>query len=262
MPRLLTLTIFLSFASCATPPGRHTLGLVDSEAPRARPEPAQQQTPPREMAPVPQMPQNPTRIPREAPPAPPPLWRPQQPLMQGFFGVTEFQDVSVEIAGGGHVDGDKGDLDQLPLLGGGAQWKLGGDRIDWGLEGLMSFAWRSDATAFVVGGGGAAVAVDTDLLIFELFGGPFASTFLGDKVRVYGGAGPLLQWASFDQDVGDGGSGFGSGVYARTGIEFMLQHRTLLGFGLRWSDSTVDLGGNLGDLDIDGLQMVLTVSRL
>ena len=213
MPRLLTLTTFLLLASCATPPGRHTLGLVDSEATRAFADQApEQQAPPRQLAPVPQMPQNPTRIP---PQAPPPLWSRQQPLMQGFFGVTEFQKVSVDLPGGGHIDGDKGDLDQLPLLGGGAQWKLGGDRIDWGLEGLMSFAWRSDATAFVVGGGGAAVAVDTDLLIFELFGGPFASTFLGDKVRVYGGAGPLLQWASFDQDVGDGGSGFGSGVYAR-----------------------------------------------
>jgi len=259
VPRLLTLTTLLFFASCATPPGRHTLALVDSGAPRALAEQPQQPAPPRPMAPVPVMPQNPTRIPQQAPPA---LWRPHQPLMQGFFGVTEFQKVSVDLPGSGHIDGDKGDLDQLPLLGGGAQWKLGGDRIDWGLEGMMSFAWRSDATAFVVGGGGAAVAVDTDLVIFELFGGPFASTFLGDKTRVYGGAGPLMQWASFDQDVGDGGSGFGTGLYARTGIEFMLQQRTLLGFGVRWSDSTVDLGGNLGDLEIDGLQMVLTVSRL
>jgi hypothetical protein len=191
-------------------------------------------------------------------------WLPGQALMHGFFGITEFQDVSVDDGGPGRVDGDSGDLDELPVIGGGAQWKLGGDRIDFGLEGMFSFAWSSDATAFVVGGGGAAVAVDVDLLIFEFYGGPFASVFLGDKVRVYGAAGPLFEWTNYDQEgnaLDDDGSGFGYGYYARTGLEFSLASRTLLGFGVRWSDSSADLGGSLGDLEIDGLQALITVSR-
>jgi len=190
-------------------------------------------------------------------------WNVGHPIMQGFVGVSFYDDVSVDNDGA-DVDGDGGDLDQLPLIGGGGQWKLGGQRVDWGLEGMLSFSGRADAEAFVVGGGGAAVAVDVDLLIFELFGGPFASIFIADhKLRLYGAAGPLLQFADYDQSgngLDDDGDGFGSGWYARTGIEFMLPSRTLLGVGVRWSDTTVDLGG-LGDLEIDGLQAVVTVSR-
>jgi len=191
-----------------------------------------------------------------------PVWRTGHTLMQGFFGVSYFEHVEVEDSDA-TVDGDRGDLDQLPLIGGGGQWKAGGERLDYGLEGLMSFSWRGDAEAFVIGGSGAAVAVDVDLLLFELFGGPFVSTFVGDKLRVYGAVGPLMQFADYSQSgagLADEGSGFGVGWYARTGVEFMLPSRTLIGVGARWSDTEVDLDGHLGDLEIDGLQVVLTVS--
>jgi len=244
--RHLTLPTFLCLASLAAPAVGQSLDLV------ASPDPVPGQTSPR----PPQQP-----VPRQRQPTGFD-WRPGQPLMQGFFGVTYFDDVSVED-GFGRVDGDKGDLDDLPVIGGGGQFKLGGERIDWGLEGLLSFAWRSDATAFVVGGGGAAVAVDVDLLLFELYGGPFASVFLGDKLRLYGAAGPILQWASYDQSgtFSDDGSGFGSGLYARTGLEFALASRTLIGFGVRWSDTSVDLSGALDELEIDGFQALFTVSQ-
>lgn len=188
-------------------------------------------------------------------------WNPGQPLMQGFLGVSSYEHVSVE---GGDVDGDEGELDTLPLIGGGGQWKVGGRHIDWGVEGMLSFAGRADAEAFAVGGGGAVVAVDVDLLLFELYGGPFASVFLGDKLRLYGAAGPMLEWADYEQETDgfpDDGSGFGGGWYARTGFEYALPSWTLIGLGVRWSDATVDLGGSLGDLEIDGLQYVFTVSR-
>jgi hypothetical protein len=181
--------------------------------------------------------------------------------MHGFLGVSSLSKVEVEDA---DVDGDDGDADELPLIGGGAQWKFGGERVTFGLEGLMSFSGRANAEAFVVGGGGAAVAIDVDLLVFELYGGPFASLFLGEKLRLYGAVGPLLQWADYEQTGGglaDDGSGFGYGYYARTGLEFALPSRTLMGFGVRWSDSSVDLGGSLGDLELEGLQLLFTVSR-
>jgi len=189
-----------------------------------------------------------------------PRWHDGQALMHGFLGVTSYSTVEIS----GEVNGDDGDLDELPVIGGGAQWKVGGRRIDWGLEGLLSFAGRANATAFVVGGGGAAVAVDVDLLLFELYGGPFVSLFLGEKVRLYGAAGPLLQWASYDQNdsviADEDGSGFGSGYYARAGFEFALPSRALVGFGARWSDTSVDLGSSIGDLDIDGVQILFTMT--
>jgi hypothetical protein len=177
--------------------------------------------------------------------------------------VSFFDNVSVEGPGGSEIDGDQGDVDQLPLIGGGGQWKLGGEKVDFGLEGMLSFSGRANAEAFAVGGGGAVVAVRVDLLIFELFGGPFANIFLGDNARIYVGAGPVLQWVDYSQDGNNldaDGSGFGSGLYARTGFEFGIGPGTMLGFGVRWSDTTVDLGGGLGDLDIDGIQAVLTVT--
>lgn len=188
-------------------------------------------------------------------------WVDGQPLMHGFLGLSQFSSVE---AGDGDIDGDAGDLDELPLIGGGAQWRLGGRRFDLGLEGLLSFSGRANAAAFVSTGGGAALAVDVDLLLFQVFGGPFASLFLGDRLRLYGGAGPLLQFADYDQTgngLADSGSGFGYGWYARTGVEYALKSRNLVGLGVRWSDTSVDLGSSLDDLEIDGLELVLTVSR-
>ena len=249
MPRGSALLSLLVLTGCAAPRASRTRELVSTPSPAAL------------VGETPAPPQEPISTVRRSMR---PVWLPGQPLMHGFLGVTMFNDVSVDDGGPGRVDGDEGDLDQLPLIGGGAQWKLGGERIDFGLEGLLSFGWRSDAEAFVVGGGGAAVAIDVNLLIFELYGGPFASVFLGDNLRAYGAAGPILQFANYDQTGGglaDDGSGFGSGFYARTGLEFALPSRSLLGFGVRWSDTTVDLGGSLGDLEIDGLQAFVTVSR-
>lgn len=193
-----------------------------------------------------------------------PHWDKGQRLMQGFLGVTEFDDI--ERSGGNtpDVDGSNEDSAELPTIGGGAQWKLGGERIDYGFEGMFSLGWRSNATAFAVGGGGAAIAVDVDLLLVDVYGGPFVSLFLGKKMRVYGAAGPMIEFANYDQTSSvfdDSGSGFGVGVYARTGIEFLLPSRTLVGFGVKWSDSTIDLGSDLGDLDMAGLQYAITITK-
>ncbi len=201
----------------------------------------------------------------QPPPRPPdrPLWRTGQTYMQGFFGWTDYSDVSVDF-GSDAINGEDGDLDSMPILGGGGQYKLGGERLDFGLEGLFSFGGRANAAAFAVGGGGAAIAVDVDLFLFELYGGPFVSMFIGKSLRVYGAVGPLLQWAYYDQAIGgahDDGNGFGTGVYARAGFEILLPSRTMLGFGARWSDSSIDLGGSLGDLDIEGIEYMITVTR-
>ena len=78
--------------------------------------------------------------------------------------------------------------------------------------------------------------------------------------------GPLLQWANYDSEdsvfgFDDDGSGFGAGWYARAGLEFAVSRSTLIGFSVRWSESSVDLGGNLDDLEIEGLQGLFTVSQ-
>ena len=72
-----------------------------------------------------------------------------------------------------------------------------------------------------------------------------------------------MQWANYDESgngYDDSGSGFGFGTYARAGLEVRLGPGLMVGFGMRWSDSTVDLG-NSGNLEVDGLQYLFTVSR-
>jgi hypothetical protein len=184
-------------------------------------------------------------------------------LTQGYFGAVLYKG---DRTGGSRpaVSVDDDDL-EVPTFGGGAMWKLGGDNIDMGLEAMMSFGWRADAAAVAVGGGGAAVAVDVDLFVFDLYGGPFISMFLGRSVRAYVSAGPLMQWAQYEEaSVFDDGnsSGFGFGYYARTGVEFVLGGGTMIGMGVRWSDTEVDLDNGLGDLDLTGLQIALTFSQM
>ncbi len=73
-----------------------------------------------------------------------------------------------------------------------------------------------------------------------------------------------MQWAQYEESsvLDDGSnSGFGLGVYARTGLEFAVSPNSLVGFGVRWSDATVDLGGDDGDLDVRGVQLAVTFSQ-
>jgi hypothetical protein len=201
--------------------------------------------------------------PQATPPSKRPQWKRGQALMQGFFGA-QFS-TNIERNGGGTPDVEDDDT-ILPVIGGGGQWKLSGDKVDFGLEAMISFAWQANATAVAVGGGGAAVAVDFGLFVVDLYGGPFLSMFLGDKARVYISAGPLFEFADYDQNSINGAihgsaSGFGFGGYARTGIEFFLSRGTMLGMGVRWSKSQVDLSNNLGDLDLEGIQAVITVTN-
>jgi len=183
-------------------------------------------------------------------------------VLQGYLGVTLLDEF--KRSGGSGPDVDGSDIDTLPLIGGGAQLKLGGERVDWGVEGMLAFNWRANAVAFTSAGGGGTVAVDVNLLVLELYGGPFASMFLGNDWRAYVSAGPLVQFAHYDQDgaaINDSGSGFGVGTYARTGFEYRWSNDTMVGLGARWFDSRIDLDSGLGNIDLSGGQVYLTLTR-
>lgn len=198
------------------------------------------------------------------PPTGRPSWREGQTVMQGFFGISFYNKVEREGGNTPDVEGESSGLDQMPVLGGGGQWKLGGESVDYGLELLFSMEGRGNASAFAVGGGGATIAVDVDMFVLDFYGGPFISKFLGDKLRWYLGAGPMMQWADYDQHSNvfhDSGSGFGFGGYARTGFEMVLPSRTMIGLGVIWLDTKVDMDSSLGNLNIEGYQVFFSVSR-
>ncbi len=192
-------------------------------------------------------------------------WRDGQALLQGYLAINSIQDLSRSGGGFGDIEGGSGSINQYPVIGGGGQFKLGGKRLDLGLEAMMSLGGRANGGAFVVGGGGAAVAVSLDLLIVDFYGGPFVSVPLGERARVYGAAGPVVQFANYHQSAAAGvdagsGSGFGVGGYARTGVELEISPGSFIGVGARWYDTSVNLSSNFGDLDVEGIEAMLTFS--
>lgn len=184
---------------------------------------------------------------------------------QGYVAVN-FLDEFVR-SGGSSFPGAGNDLDRWPVVGGGGQWVLGGERIDLGLEALIAFGARANAGAFIIGGGGALIAIDLDFLVVDIYGGPFISSLLGERIRAFAGAGPLIQFAQYGQSdpsntvPSESGSGFGVGYYARVGAEVRVRAGTFIGFGARWTDSEVDLSNGLGDVDIQGVELFVSVTE-
>lgn len=192
-------------------------------------------------------------------------WERGTTRMQGYVGARIFEDIE-RRDGSTTVTGSDEELAQVPSLGGGGQWKLGGNRIDYGFEGLFGVNWRANAVAFASTGGGLAVAVDADLLLLDLYGGPFISIPLGQKLRAYGAAGPLLQFAQYDEynsntDVNESSSGFGTGWYGRVGLELLIKDGMYVGLVARHTDSSISLSDGMGTLDLNGWEYALTVTK-
>jgi len=192
------------------------------------------------------------------------LWNPGQALLQGYLGAKYLSAFTVTPDGAPPIELAPDEYDVLPVVGGGAQLKLAGQRLDFGIEGMLELSGRSNLEAFASSGGVTVAVFDVNLLVVELYGGPFVSKFLGDRLRLYGSAGPLLQWVTYDQDDNsnphESTDGFGGGVYARGGFEFLLPSNRLVGLGARWSESNIDFNGDLGGMDLDGLELFVTYS--
>jgi len=194
------------------------------------------------------------------------VWNPGQVLLQGYIGASYLSEFQVSPSGAPPIELDDDEYEVLPVIGGGAQMKLAGNALDFGIEGFVAFSGRTDLEAFASSGGSAVAVFDVSLLVFEAYGGPFVSRFVGDRMRVFAGAGPLLQWVGYDQEEeasaveDEDAEGFGGGYYVRGGLEFLLPSRKLVGFGARWSESSIDLGQDFGDLDLSGLELFVTYS--
>lgn len=178
-----------------------------------------------------------------------------------MLGVSFLSESNFDIGSPGTPQVQSDDLQQVPMIGGAFQYAAWGDRIDIGIEAGGTLGFRTGDAFVATGGGGLLVAVDVNMFLFDLFGGPFVSIPLGDRTRIYGGAGPMMQFAEWDQrgnNIDQSGSGFGTGLYARTGIEYAFTPSMLIGVGFRWSNSEVSLGGGLGNLDLEGTQAMVT----
>lgn len=186
-----------------------------------------------------------------------------------MIGVSSFE--TAQRLGGTDPDAGIGsdDLEHLPLIAGAFQETLrDGERFDFGFEGGAAVGFTSTG-GFVLasGAGGLIVAVDIDLLLVDLFMGPFVSLHVGKSMRFYAAAGPLVDFATYSHEGTQGateidthGTGLGAGWYARGGAEFLFGEQYMVGVGYRWFDSTVALSGDLGRLDLVGSQVFVSLS--
>ena len=189
------------------------------------------------------------------------------PRVAGIIGVTEVTAMGLGLSNS--IGSTTEDADAtMPLIGAQLQVPLRLGRLEFGYEGGFSLGWDSEHEAYVIDTGVVLVKTDNKVRLFDISGGLYLATRLGQRFRLYGAAGPVFQYGSvdldFDQTIGSrnslSGSGVGLGYYARTGLDLQVSPGTSVGIAVRWVDSSVDLGGSLGDLDIEALQVGLAVT--
>jgi len=195
---------------------------------------------------------------------PPPVASPN--IISGFVGATDFGGASARSGSGLDIS-DLG-LRTFPMLGGIAQHALRDGVIQIGVEGGLTLGWSGDRTVITAGNGTVITESDNDVFLVDGFVGGYVNLPLEGGWRFYGGAGPVLQFASVSLEFEDvlgfpvevNESGVGGGYYVRTGFEIDVGDDVMVGFGLRWLDSYVDLGGGLDGLYLEGIQYGLTAS--
>lgn len=194
-----------------------------------------------------------------------PRWERGESLLQLRGDITGYG--TFERSGpDGVYDGSGEEIGTLLGAGAGLQWKLADGPVALGLEGMFDVSSRHSGAGLYTPAGGATSEELGDLDLLDVYGGPMASVFVGNSLRVYGAAGPLVQVGFYDQsspagdDLGD--SGFGLGWYVRAGAEARFGQSLLGGIGVRHAGSTLDLGGDLGDLELAGTTFFVSVSWL
>lgn len=196
--------------------------------------------------------------------------------IQAMFGVTKFDEDELSYEKESSTDPTldaESDLSTLPLIGAAGQMPLIGETIQGGLEGGFFFSWWRDEVRARSSGGTTIVVIDNSLILTEIFFGGYASADLGDKFRIYAGAGPLLMFGRYELETEDTdeavpvsveedetASAFGAGGYVRAGVDYMLTRNSSLGLGVRAIKTRLDFDDEIGKVDLEGIQGMLVYS--
>ena len=207
---------------------------------------------------------------------------PDEPtLVQGSLGIMKINDQDArwsEIA-----DSDL-DIDFANLFVVGAEWEFPfyTGWVHWGLNPGGSIGWQGDDTTFsgsVNGDTGATInfELDNSLFIAELHLGGYVRGRVTDRITTYAAAGPAIFYAEhktrserIDQpDALPGGeilegdenaSALDFGFYARAGIDFEVSRGAHMGVSVRYGTSELDFSDTIGNVDIEGTQLLFTYS--
>jgi hypothetical protein len=197
--------------------------------------------------------------------------------VQALLGAVQYENLKFDAP----IENENGttqeiDVSLLPQFGGAWMTKpWGGDRFQYGLECSFLLGVRFDNLNYAyLGGNGAYINISTSMWTFDFAGGAYANLFLDQnrKVRIYAGAGPLMNYANYrteteTEDAGDptqsttendSESAFGLGVYARTGVEVRIHYRGTVGLGARGTWSNVDFTEFGGSSELVGFAGFVT----
>lgn len=192
-----------------------------------------------------------------------PRWSRGEAVLQGQAGFRGYEVLQRESTPGGTITkADSGTA--MPTVGAAMQWNLADGEAALGAELGLAAAGTWGVLA-VLDPDAAAEDVELDVVLIDLSGGPMASLYVGDSVRLYGAVGPLIQFGDYSElnlssNTPTSGAGFGLGWYARAGVETRITRGLLAGLGVRTSDATVDLSGDAGDLDLRGTDVYITLT--
>ncbi|QBG46013.1 hypothetical protein EGM51_00765 [Verrucomicrobia bacterium S94] len=185
--------------------------------------------------------------------------------VSGLLGAVQYDDLKFSPPDADTGETEKVDVSLLPQLGGAWTTLPRGERFQYGLECSFLLGFRFDKINYLTaGGGGLYVSLSTSMWTFDLAGGAYAGLFLdkGRKVRIYAGSGPLMLYAHYRTETDDGTttdddseSVFGLGWYARTGFEFRVHEKGMLGLGARANWAHVDFSEIGGTSEIDGIAL-------
>lgn len=191
--------------------------------------------------------------------------------VSGLLGAVQYEDLKFTPPDAEPGETERVDVSLLPQLGGAWTTLPRGERFQYGLETSFLLGFRFDKINYLyAGSGGTYISLSTSMWTFDFSGGAYASLFLdeGEKVRLYAGSGPLMIYANYrtEQKYDDGTtptesdseSVFGLGWYARTGFEFRVHQKGMLGLGARWNWSKADFSEVGGSSEIDGIAVFAT----
>lgn len=175
----------------------------------------------------------------------------------------------------------KGSSYDLTMLGAAVQKALNASKakkaFEYGIECGAIASWENDVRTFNISsgpsGGTVAVVAKNKWFLGDFFFGGFASYNLGKWARIYVGAGPLIVYGRRHvRPEGEDGGGAtpvedlveddsGAGLYGRTGLEFYITEKILLGASARFMKSNLTFNhpdDPMGDIDVEGVQGFLT----
>lgn len=199
-------------------------------------------------------------------------------FLQGLVGAAKFDADSLTFRVPAEGAADEEDLSSMPQVGLFGQHFFAGEATRVGVEGGALFGWRSRNTTVLLSQNQAVVKIDTSFWMLDLSAGICLNQRLGQRWRLYLGAGPAMVFAEYKEDgkvkTGDAAdpetavavkgetfSEFGIGVYGRVGLEYEYYPTSSIGISARGLAIDMEFDNAVGSSGVNGVQGFITFTR-